>query len=308
MNRPFDWHLVPLFLAALDQGSLMGAARQLGISQPTAGRQLTELEQQLGTVLFERTGRGLRPTPMAHGLAEAARTMAQGAATLGRQVAGAQAGLAGTVRISASQPVACVLLPPILLKMQTALPEVQVELVVTNAVSNLLEREADVALRMVRPEQGSLVARHIARVDMVVCASRHYVARHGAPAHFSDLLAHRLIGFDQADDIIRGFAAMGFHVTPGQFALRTDDLMAYWQAVCAGLGIGFVGRYMVDPSPEVQVLLPELALPHLPVWLTTHREVHTNPRIRAVCDFLAEAVPAAMANNNPPVSLDAGRP
>jgi DNA-binding transcriptional LysR family regulator len=293
VRTEFDWRLIQSFLAVLDGGSLLAAARQLGTSQPTVGRQLTELEAQLGTVLFERTRRGLRPTASAQILATPARQMAQGAHALQRSVQ-QQASVAGTVRITASQPVACQLLPPLLQRLQGTWPQVQVELVVSNAVTNLLEREADIALRMVRPTQSSLVARRIAQVPLVACASKAYLQRHGVPAQPSDLLHHRLVGFDTGNGILQGFEAMGQPVTREHFALRTDDMLAYWHAVRAGVGVGFVAAYVQAADPQVEQVLPGLVLPSLPIWLTVHREIRTSPRIRAVYDFLADAVPQAL--------------
>jgi len=211
--------------------------------------------------------------------------------------------VAGTVRITASQLVACVLLPPLLLRLQHTWPDIQVELVVSNAISNLLTREADIALRMVRPTQASLVARRIADVPMAVCASQHYLQQHGAPTQPGDLQHHRLLGFDTSDAIIQGFEAMGHAIRREHFCLRTDDMLAYWQAVRAGLGIGFVAAYMLASDPEVTPVLPELPLPHLPIWLTVHREIRTSPRIRAVYDFLAEAVPAELKNAHTALQL-----
>ncbi len=153
MNTSFDWSLLPTFLAALERGSLLGASRQIGISQPTAGRHIADLEAQLGKVLFERTGRGLRPTALALELAGPARAMQSGALALAERLLDTQAQQAGTVRLSASQPVACYLLPPVLARMREALPAIQIELVVSNQVSNLLQREADIALRMVQPSR-----------------------------------------------------------------------------------------------------------------------------------------------------------
>lgn len=294
MNSQFDWGLVRSFLAALDAGSLLGAARTLGATQPTIGRHIAELENQLGTVLFERTGRGLLPTAAALRLSEAARAMEAGAHQLARGAAGAQAGGGGTVRISASQPVACILLPPVLARMRHALPEVQVELVASNAVSNLLRREADIALRMVQPDQGSLVARKIGRITLGAYAQRDYLRRRGTPRQPSDLLAHDMLGADRDDLVLKGFAAMGLPVTKEAFAFRTDDLMAYWQGVRAGLGIGFVADYVARTDSEVLRVLPALKIPPLPVWLTVHREIRSNPRIRQVYDFLAEAVPEGL--------------
>mgnify|MGYP006193210567 CR=1 FL=1 len=290
----FNWNLVPAFLAAHEHGSLLAAARALGSSQPTVGRHISELEAQLGTVLFERTGRGLAPTPAGLRLAEAARAMESGALALLSSVGTSRSTLEGTVRISASQPVACVLLPPLLAQMRQTLPGIQVELVASNAVSNLLRREADIALRMVRPVQASLVARRIGQVALSACAHRDYLARRGTPAEPADLLQHDLVGNDQVMDIPRGFAALGHDVPRERLVLRTDDLMAYWSAVRAGMGIGFVADYLLRTDPAVQRVLPQLRIPPLPIWLTVHREIRSSARIRAVYDFLAQAVPQTL--------------
>ena len=287
----FNWQLIPSFLAAQHHGSLLGAARALGISQPTVGRHVSLLEVQLGTPLFERTGHGLIATPAALRLAEAARVMESGAQTLMRGAHQAQTTLSGTVRISASQPMACSLLPKLLVQLRSAQPDIQIELVVSNAVSDLLRREADIAIRMVRPTQSSLVARRIGQVTVAACAHRHYLVRHGVPQVPADLLQHQLVGNDRVQDISRGFAAMGHPVKAEQFALRTDDLMAYWAAVRAGLGIGFVAAYLLRDDPGVLAVLPELPLPAPPVWLVVHREIRTSRRIRTVLDFLAQKLP-----------------
>ncbi len=287
----FNWQLIPSFLAAHQHGSLLGAARALGISQPTVGRHVTQLETQLGTSLFERTGRGLVPTPAATRLAEAAMAMEHGAQSLLRGAQRAQDTLSGTVRLSASQPVACFLLPPLLARMRAELPGIQIELVVSNAVSDLLRREADIAIRMVRPTQGSLLARRIGRVGVSACAHRDYLARRGTPQQPTDLLAHELVGNDRMQDILRGFAAMGHPVKPEQFALRTDDLIAYWAAVRAGLGVGFVASFLLRNDPLLAPVLPGLPIPTIPVWLVMHRDIRTSRRMRAVADFLARELP-----------------
>jgi DNA-binding transcriptional LysR family regulator len=294
MNTSFDWNLIRSFLAALEHGSLLGAARALQSSQPTLGRHIAELERQLGVVLFERTGRGLLPTATALRLAEAARSMEGGALQLARSLSGADASAAGTVRLSASQPVACFVLPPLLAQMRLALPEVQVELVASNAVSNLLRREADIALRMVQPDQAGLIARRIAKVTLGAYAHRDYLRRRGTPRQPADLLAHELIGDDRDGVVPRGFAAFGLPVALEAFAFRTDDLIVYWQAVRAGLGVGFLADYLARTDSQLVPLLPMLKIPPLPVWLTVHREIRGNRRIRAVYDFLADAVPRAL--------------
>lgn len=294
MNPGFDWSLIRSFLAALEHGSLLAAARALGASQPTLGRHIAELEAQLGVVLFERTGRGLLPTPMAHKLADGARAMEAGASQLARSVTGAESAAVGSVRITASQPVACGLIPPLLARMRLQLPEVQVELVASNDVSNLLRREADIAVRMVQPVQASVVARRIGKVAIGVYAHRDYLQRRGVPREPADLLSHDLIGGDRNEDIIRGFAAFGYPVTRKHFSFRSDDLVAHWQAVRAGLGIGFVADYLARTEPGVTALLPMLKIPPLPMWLAVHREIRSSARIRAVYDFLAQGLQKAL--------------
>jgi DNA-binding transcriptional LysR family regulator len=295
VQNGFDWSLVRSFLAALDQGSLLGAARLLNMSQPTLGRHIAELERQLGVLLFERTGRGLVATATALQLAQAARSMEAGALQLSRTLSGAQSQSAGTVRITASVPVAVQLLPPVLAAMRQALPDIQIELVSSNQVSNLLRREADIAVRMVRPEQNSLIARKIGEVRLGAYASRGYLESRAPLRKASDLLQHELIGGDADPAILQGFAAMGFPVTRSAFALRSDDFIVQWQAVRAGLGIGFCADYMLRSDTDVvEVLAGQLKIPSLPMWLAVHREIRTNASIRRVFDYLASALPATL--------------
>jgi DNA-binding transcriptional LysR family regulator len=292
MPPRFDWSLVRSFLAVLDHGSLLAGARALQTSQPTLGRHIAELESQLDVVLFERTGRGLVPTATALQLADSARTMAQGALQLSHRVGGAHTQASGTVRITASVPVAVHLLPPVLSAMRLALPGIAIELVSSNQVSNLLRREADIALRMVRPVQGSLVARKIGDVPLGAWAHRDYLARHPPLRTPQDLLALDLIGSDSDTNILRGFAAMGFAATAGHFALRSDDFVVQARCAQAGYGVGFLADYSVRDDPAMVKLLPQqLRIPPLPMWLAVHREIRTNARIRAVYDFLADALP-----------------
>jgi DNA-binding transcriptional LysR family regulator len=159
---------------------------------------------------------------------------------------------------------------------------------------SLLRREADIALRMVQPEQSTLVAKRIAKVTLGAYAHRDYLRRRGTPREIKDLLAHELIGGDKDETVLRGFAEFGFPVVREAFAFRTDDLIAYWEAVRAGLGVGSVADYLARRDNQLVPLLPALKIPPLPIWLTVHREIRTSRRIRAVYDFLATAVPKAI--------------
>ncbi len=293
--HPFDWALARSFLAVLDAGSLMGAARQLGMHQPTLSRHIAELEAQLGVPLFERTGRGAAPTAMALALAEGARQMQTGADALTQAVTRTRSAPSGTVRVSASEVAATWLLAPLLARLVAEEPGLQVELVVSNQLSNLLKREADIALRMLRPAQASLTARKLGEVAIAACAHERYLAAAGTPRRAEDLARHRLIGYDRDDTIVRGFAALGYPIERTQFALRTDNQVAYGQWVAAGAGIGFLARYHAALLPGVRPVLPALRIPALPCWLAVHREIRGNRLVRRVWDYLAEAVPAAIA-------------
>lgn len=292
----FDWALVQSFLAVLDAGSLMGAARQLGARQPTLSRHIAELEAQLQAPLFERTGRGVVPTAAALAIAEAARDMQAGALTLRQALACQRDAATGTVRLTTSEVAAAYLLPPVLVALQQAEPGIQVELVVSNALTNLLRREADIAVRMVRPTQGALVARKLADLPIVACAHERYLQQAGMPERPEDLVKHRLVGFDQDDTILRGFAAMGLPVGREHFGLRTDNQIANGRLIAAGAGIGFAARYQLRHWPGVRPVLPDLPIPPMPCWLAVHREIRTSGPVRRVFDFLAEALPQELGS------------
>ncbi|MFO6420240.1 LysR family transcriptional regulator [Hylemonella sp. W303a] len=288
----FDWNLIRTLLVTLEQGSLLGAARVLRLSQPTVSRQVAELERQLGALLFERTGRGLAPTATALLLADAARTMESGALQLARVLQGELARETGTVRLTASTPVAIYLMPTLLARMRVSLPDIRIELVASNAVSNLLRREADIAVRMVRPQQNTLIARKLGELRIGAYAHRSYLARRGTPRQIADLLRHDLIAGDTDTTVLQGFNRLGYPVGPEAFVLRCDDMIVQWRAVAAGVGIGFAPGYVARSTPEVvQVLGGVLKVPPLPMWLVVHREIRSSPRIRAVYDFLAAELP-----------------
>ncbi len=291
----FDWSLVRSFVAALDAGSVTGAARRLGARQPTVSRHIAELEAQLEVPLFERTGRGLTPTAAALAIAEAARGMKADADNLARLVKGQTEAAAGTVRLTTSQVAASYLLPPVLAALQREEPAIRIELVVSNPLSNLLRREADIAVRMVRPAQGSVVARKVGELPIVACAHEDYLQRAGTPRQPPELLQHRLIGYDRDETIVRGFAKRGLPIAREQFSIRTDDQVAYGRLVAAGAGIGFVARYNLRDLPGVVEVLPTLRIPALPCWLAVHREIRGSRVVRRVYDFLATTLPDVLA-------------
>ena len=296
-TRPdaFDWTLVRSFLLVLEAGSLTAAARRHGLHQPTLSRHVAELEAQLGAALFERTGRGVRPTPVAQAMADAARQMRSASQALAQAVVARRDSLVGTVRVATSEVAAVYLLPEVLASLQQAEPGIQVELVVSNALSNLLAREADIAVRMLRPAQATLVGRRLAELPIVPCAHRDYLARAGTPLTPEELPRHRLIGFDQDDTILRGFARMGLPLPREAFALRCDNQIAATALLAAGAGIGFAARYVLPLLPGVVPILPQLAIPPMPCWLAVHRELRGSALVRRVWEHLAEGIPRVLA-------------
>ena len=290
----FDWALVRSFLAVLDAGSVSAAAKRSGARQPTLSRHVAELETQLGAPLFERTSRGVVPTAAALAIVDAARRMEDAALAVGLGLASARSLTRGVVRVTTSQVAATWLLPEVLARLQREHPEIEIELVASNELTNLLRREADIAVRMVRPMQQSLIARKLGEIEIVAAAHKSYLAKAPPLRVPDDLAAHRLIGFDRDDSIIRGAARMGLVLSRGDFALRTDDQVAYGRLVAEGAGIGFVARYNLRHWPGVVAVLPMLAVGALPCWPAVHREIRSNPRVRAVYDFLAREIAPAI--------------
>ena len=286
----FDWNHVRSFIAIADAGTLSAAAGALGVSQPTLGRHVDELEAATGLTLFTRGRSGMRLTEAGLSLIEEARAMEADAERLALKAAGRAQTIAGTVRITASDVVATYYLPAILAALKEAEPEIEIELVPSNTVQNLLSRDADIAVRMVRPMQNDVIARKVGDMTIGAFADRAYLGRYGRPASFADLAAHRLVGYDRDDLILRAMRAMGLEGKRRDFAFRTDDQVAYWELVKAGAGIGFGPRYLASLTTSLEEVLPELSIPPLPMWLAAHQELRTSLRIRRVMDRLHEAL------------------
>ncbi|WP_419906849.1 LysR family transcriptional regulator [Hoeflea sp.] len=291
-----DWNLIRSFLAIAECGTLAAAAHSLGVSQPTLGRHVDTLEEQLGLVLFTRGRHGMTLTEAGLSIIDDARAMAAEADRLSLHAAGRAQAVSGTVRITASDVVATYILPPIIAGLGQAEPDIQIELVPSNAIENLLSRDADIAVRMVRPVQNDLIARKTNDLGMGTYAHEEYLARHGVPDTLEQFFHHRLIGMDRSSLIINGMADLGIHAQRGSFAVRTDDQVAYFELIRGGAGIGFAAHILAAGHPSLRRILPDIAIPALPIWLASHRELRTSPRIRRVMDFLYERISALPLN------------
>ena len=283
-----DWNLIKSFVAVAESGSLSAAARKLSASQPTLGRHIGELEQALGVTLFRRGRHGYELTEAGSTLFERGKAVSEQASAFSLLALGSVEAIEGTVRITASEVVAAYVLPEMTMRLGIEEPGIEVEIVASNQVENLLRRDADIAIRMVKPAQNELMARKVCDIALCACAAKSYLDRRGRPLKPADLVDHDLVGFDRGDEIIRGFTQHGIPVTRSSFRFRADNQIVLWEAVRAGNGIGLGQEPLADRDPLIEKVLPDLPLPVLPVWLAMHRDVRTSVRIRRVVDFLHE--------------------
>jgi len=284
-----DWDLYRTLLAVLDAGSLSGAARALGVTQPTVGRQVEALEAVLGAPLFTRSAAGLLPTETALALRPHAETMAAAAEALARTASGDADALRGVVRITASDVVGAEVLPPILTGFHEAHPEVTIELALSNRQEDLLRREADIAVRMTRPTQGALLARRIGVVPLGLFAHRRYVAAHGLPASFAEARAS-IIGFDRDEQARRALEERQQHLGREAFAFRSDSDLAQIAALRAGFGVGACQLGIARRDPDLIPVLEGQFRYEMEMWVAMHEDLKSSRRMRAMFDCLVEGL------------------
>ncbi len=282
MTHSFDWSLLQTFLAVAHTGSLSAAARELRLSQPTVGRHIQTLEEQVGAELFVRQAKGMALSDAGRRLLEPAERMREAAGQLALTVAGADADMAGTVRVTASTFTSQHHLPRIIAKLRAEAPEIQLEIVPSNTSENLLFREADIAVRHYRPRQLDVIAKHIGDFSFAFFASPAYLQRKGTPMTAEDLLHHDLLGYDRSDTLIQGMRQYGFNVTREDFPVRVDNFTVYWELIRAGAGIGIMQKWKGLDDPNIVHLLPDADLPGLPVWLVAHEALRGVPRMSRV--------------------------
>jgi DNA-binding transcriptional LysR family regulator len=282
-----DWSLYRSFLAVLREGSLSAAARALGLTQPTIARHIDALEAAVGFELFTRSQQGLAATDGALELKPYAESLAATTAALLRTASGQGLTVKGTVRVSASEMIGAEVLPPILAQLRQDHPALEIELLLSNTIDNLLRRDADVAVRMVEPVQEALVVRRLGSVTLGLHAHRRYLARAGMPGDLQSLQAHSLIGFDRETPAIRSMCAQVPGFRSIRFALRTDSDIAQLMAIKAGFGIGICQVALALRDPELERVLADTFAIRLGVWLAMHENLRSTPRCRVVFDGLA---------------------
>jgi len=284
----FDWNRARAFLVTAEEGSLSAAARALGMTQPTLGRQVTALEEELDVILFERAGQGLVLTPSGMELLEHVRAMGEAASQVSLAASGQTENIEGNVCISVSEVYAVFVLPPIIAKLRKMEPKIQVEIVATNDASDLRRREADIALRNFQPTQPDLIAKKIKDVAARFYATPEYLKNINNPTSADDLECAEFISFDASYMLMTELNNRGLNLSRKNFPLLTESYIAHWELVKQGLGIGIMPEEIGDAEPKVKRVLRNFPPIEFPIWLTTHRELRTSQRVRIVFDLLAE--------------------
>ncbi len=286
----FDWNQVRAFLVTAEEGSFSAASRALGLTQPTLGRQVSALEDRLGVILFERLGRSLSLTPSGLELLDHVRAMGDAASRLSLTASGQSQRIEGRVCITATDVMSMYLLPDALKRLREVAPGIEVEVVASNDVRDLRRREADIAIRHGRPEQPDLIAKLLRETSIHLYASSDYLDQHGRPTSPSDLSEAVFIGFDQSDRLLTRLNEIGLTLTKNNFKLISESGAVAWELVKQGLGIGLMVKEVGDRTSGVECVLPDLDPITVPIWLVTHRELHTSRRIRLVFDLLAASL------------------
>jgi DNA-binding transcriptional LysR family regulator len=290
MTSDISWELYRSFLGVLNHGSLSGAARALGVAQPTIGRHVAALEKALGLALFTRSQTGFLPTEAGQSLRMYAESLRSTVAALERAAVNQGSGVSGSVRVTASDVIGVEVLPPIVARLCEQHPGLAVELALTDRVQDLVRREADIAVRMLRPRQELLVARRVGPILLGLHAHQSYLARRGIPNNIADLADHALIGFDEITAFIRD-AGKKFSVWRREaFSMRTDNSLAQLALIRSGAGIGVcqVGIARRDDH-LVRILPKQFAMP-METWITMHKDLRHSPRCRVTFDALVEGL------------------
>ena len=282
-----DWNHIRAFHATAVAGSLSAAARHLGLTQPTLSRQVVALEADLGVTLFERRGRKLVLNQTGMELVDHIRIMGDAADTLVLAASGRVQEIGGRVCISATDIVAAYILPEIVARIRSEFPQITIAIVASNEISDLHRREADIAVRNVRPDRPGLVGRHIRDLEAGFYASEDWVGRHGLPKRPADLANANLMGFEDPH-FSSYLREIGIPIATEDLRIVSEAVVVIWEMAKRGMGVALMMRKVAERTPGVVNLLPDMAPIPVPIWLVTHQELQSSPRIRLVQAIVAE--------------------
>lgn len=283
----FDWNRARAFLVTAEEGSLAAAARALDMTQPTLGRQVAALEAELGVELFTRRGRGLELTPNGMMLVEHVRAMGDAASLVSLTASGRSQTLEGLVCISASDAFSTYHLPALIRRLKDKAPRINIEIVASNELSDLRRREADIAIRHEEPKQPDLITKLVREPLANIYASKSYLENFGQVKSVDDLLDADFIGFENIDRSVSIYNQIGLSISKSNFKYNSGSVVVGWELVKQGLGMMIMSDEIALNTPNIKKVLNKFEPVQFPVWLTTHRELHTNRCIRNVYDHLA---------------------
>lgn len=240
-------------------------------------------------MLFERVGRGLVLTAAGQEMQLHVRDMGAAADKVALAALGQSQSIDGEVRITASDILSAVLLPPAVSRIRALAPNLVIDIIAANDVRDLMRREADIAVRHLRPEHPDLIARLICEANGYFYASKKYLAARGHPRSLNDLEQHDFISMGDVSRMVDYLGNIGIHLKEQQFRAGSENGLVGWALAQAGLGIIPMDEAVAKHSPNMVQILPQTMI-SFPIWLTTHREIHTSPKIRLVFDVLAEVL------------------
>jgi DNA-binding transcriptional LysR family regulator len=283
----FDWNRARAFLVTAEEGSLAGAARSLGMTQPTLGRQVAALEREIGLDLFTRRGRGLELTPNGIKLLEYVRLMGDAANQFSLSASGKSDVIEGDVSITASELLSTFMLPPMIKALRETEPGIEIEINSTNEERDLNRREADIAIRNFRPTQPELIVKRLCSVRGHLYAAKSYLQQLDNPQSIEELNKANFIDTEKPGRLMTLLNSQGFNLTKQNFPVISNSHIVQWELVKQGVAITATVEEIGDNEPLVErVVISNLPLITMDLWLVTHNELKTNRRIRRVFDFL----------------------
>ncbi|MGE0667577.1 MAG: LysR family transcriptional regulator [Sphingomonadales bacterium] len=284
-----SWDDLRLVLAVVRGGGLSGAARRLGVNHTTVLRRLDVAEERLGAKLFERTPTGYIATAAGEEMADVAARIEQDVLGLERRLSGRDVGLTGTVRCATVDTIAEYFLPPHLAAFRQAYPGIVVELMVSERIVNLTQRDADVAIRPTGQPPENLVGRRLGTLASAVYGGVGYL---DARPDVTDLSDHDWLAFEEGMSgtwISRWIAR---HYPDARIVMRSNILTVLFAAVKADVGVTVLPCHIAEPEPGLRRLTPLIEDMRTPLWILTHRDTRRSARIRVFMEFMGQRIRA----------------
>lgn len=289
-----DWDKLRIFYAVAEAGSFTHAGETLNLSQSAVSRQISGLEESLGVSLFHRHARGLILTEQGELLYKTTKDVFARLSQVQGQLVDSHKSGQGPLVITVSEFIGTTWLVPKLHELREKHPEIQLTILFDDKLFNLGMREADVAIRLMKPEQPDLIQRHLTRIQFHVCASQGYIDRYGAPAKLEELGEHMMIGFPE--NAPPPFANPNWifsmaKIPPSHPRLMVlNSMYAILRAVETGAGIAPLPDYLIHANPDIKVILPEITRPDVDLYFVYPEERRNSKRIAILRDFLVENI------------------